>query len=72
MLINTMLINTFFCCRNLMGNPLVCDCHMSWLLQLPTTITIQEAYCMEPETLQGQNLIDIAASSLNQTCPGNS
>ena len=52
-----------------MGNPLVCDCHMSWISQLPSTVMIQDAICMEPVALQGRDLLS-ALPQLNQTCPG--
>ena len=52
-----------------MGNPLVCDCHMSWVSQLPVTVMIQDAICMEPVALQGQSLLSVLPQ-LNQTCPG--
>ena len=57
-------------CRTLMNNLLVCDCHLSWMLQLPDSISVQNAVCMEPATLRGQNLLTVAATSLDQLCPG--
>ncbi|XP_065919706.1 cadherin EGF LAG seven-pass G-type receptor 3-like [Dysidea avara] len=55
---------------NLMDNPLVCDCHLSWMLQLPSTVSVVEAKCMEPATFHGQYLTSLTAASLNALCPG--
>ena len=64
-------MNTFLLYRELRDNPLVCDCHISWIFQLPDTITIQNAVCMEPESLQGNSLLsETVLSQVNQTCPG--
>jgi len=40
------------------------------MLHLPDTITIQNAVCMEPVSLSGQDLLSLAATSLDQICPG--
>ena len=53
-----------------MDNPLVCDCHLSWMLQLPSTVSVVEAKCMEPATFHGQYLTSLTAASLNALCPG--
>ena len=47
----------------------MCDCHMSWVSQLPSSVMIQNAICMEPVALQGQSLLSVLPQ-LNQTCPG--
>ena len=53
-----------------MDNPLTCDCHLSWMLQLPSSIRVEEAVCMEPVSLRGQYLTSLTAESLNAFCPG--
>ena len=58
-------------CRDLGGNPLVCDCHMSWIFQLPTTVTLRNAVCMDPPSLQNMGLItETVSMRINETCPG--
>jgi len=54
-----------------MENPLACDCHLSWMLQLPSTVSVVEAVCIEPLSLRGQSLSSLTAESLNVVCPGN-
>ncbi|KAH3722314.1 hypothetical protein DPMN_065271 [Dreissena polymorpha] len=53
-----------------MGNPLICDCQLRWLIEKvhasQSNFTVWYAKCSEPAHLQGRNLVNVPQADL--TC----
>ena len=51
---------------NMAGNPWRCDCNLTWILSLPTTVSadLEEATCGSPAHLYGVSLVNVTEADL--------
>ncbi|XP_052212434.1 uncharacterized protein LOC127831491 [Dreissena polymorpha] len=55
--------------NDLYNNPLVCDCHLRWLIVTAqageSNVTVTDAVCSEPAHLKGREIRNVAPADLN-------